>query len=57
VTGAIAQLAPVLFTLTNGVLLLIIIGTVVRAVQGRLLPPQSLPSARPEGTPSPVTPA
>lgn len=45
-TGAIAQLTPVLFALTNAVLLLIIIGTVVRALQGKLLPPV-LPQAKP----------
>jgi tellurite resistance protein len=37
--GAIPQLAPVLFVITNIVLAIIIIGTVIRAAQDKLLPP------------------
>lgn len=48
VTGAIADLAPILFGLTNLALAVIIIGTLVRAAQGRLLPPaQSQPAPAP----------
>ena len=37
-TGAIPQLAPVLFVVTNLVLAAIIVGTVIRAFQGKLFP-------------------
>lgn len=50
VTGAIAQLAPVLFVLTNLALAIIIIGTLVRAAQDKLLPP-AVPAAT---APAPV---
>ncbi|URX62085.1 dicarboxylate transporter/tellurite-resistance protein TehA [Luteibacter anthropi] len=45
--GAVPQLAPILFVVTNVVLAVIVIGTVVRAVQGKLLPapPVSAPVA------------
>ncbi|WP_413623397.1 dicarboxylate transporter/tellurite-resistance protein TehA [Luteibacter sp. Lutesp34] len=42
-TGAIADLAPYLFALTNVALAVLIVGTLVRLVQGRLLP--SAPAA------------
>jgi tellurite resistance protein len=38
-TGAIAQLAPVMFVFTNGVMLLLTVGTIVRLAQNKLLPP------------------
>jgi tellurite resistance protein len=37
--GAIAQAAPVLFVVTNIVMAILIIGTIVRAAQDKLLPP------------------
>ncbi|WP_448097808.1 hypothetical protein [Luteibacter yeojuensis] len=39
-TGAIAHMAPVLFVLTNVVMALLIVGTVVRMAQKKLLPPR-----------------
>lgn len=38
-TGAIAQLAPVMFVFTNAVMLLLTVGTIVRLAQNKLLPP------------------
>jgi len=38
-TGAIAELAPVMFVFTNLVMAVLIIGTVVRWGQNKLLPP------------------
>jgi tellurite resistance protein len=38
-TGAIADMAPALFVVTNVTLAVIIIGTIVRAAQDKLLPP------------------
>ncbi|UPG92530.1 dicarboxylate transporter/tellurite-resistance protein TehA [Luteibacter aegosomatissinici] len=42
-TGAIADVAPVLFVITNVALAIIIIGTIVRAAQDKLLPPAAAP--------------
>lgn len=47
VTGAIEFLAPVLFVLTNIALAIIIIGTVIRAAQDKLLPPAAPASTAP----------
>ena len=44
-TGAIADLAPVLFVVTNVGLAIIIVGTVIRAFQGKLLPAAPSPPA------------
>jgi len=38
VTGAIAQMAPVVFAFTNVVMAVLIVGTLVRLAQGKLLP-------------------
>ncbi|SEN22485.1 tellurite resistance protein [Luteibacter sp. UNCMF331Sha3.1] len=38
VTGAIAQMAPVVFVFTNVVMAVLIVGTLVRIAQGKLLP-------------------
>ncbi|KJV24843.1 dicarboxylate transporter/tellurite-resistance protein TehA [Luteibacter yeojuensis] len=46
--GAIAQVAPVLFVVTNIVMAILIIGTLVRAAQGKLLPPAPVTQAAPE---------
>lgn len=46
--GAIAQAAPVLFVVTNIVMAILIIGTIVRAAQGKLLPPAPVPQPAPE---------
>ncbi|HEY8682355.1 MAG TPA: dicarboxylate transporter/tellurite-resistance protein TehA [Rhodanobacter sp.] len=37
--GAIPQLAPAIFILANGTIAVLVIGTVIRLLQGRLLPP------------------
>ncbi|UPG88034.1 dicarboxylate transporter/tellurite-resistance protein TehA [Luteibacter aegosomaticola] len=47
VTGAIAELAPVLFVITNVALAIIIIGTVIRAAQDKLLPPAVVAQSAP----------
>jgi tellurite resistance protein len=47
VTGAIAELAPVLFVITNVALAIIIIGTVTRAAQDKLLPPAVVAQSAP----------
>jgi tellurite resistance protein len=52
VTGAIAQLAPVLFVITNVSLAIIIIGTVIRAAQDKLLPPATVTVSAPTTAPS-----
>lgn len=53
-TGAIADLAPPLFVVTNAVLALLIFGTIVRAVQGKLVPAAAAkPVAAPASTPQP----
>jgi tellurite resistance protein len=46
--GAIAQAAPVLFVVTNIVMAILIIGTIVRAAQDKLLPPAPVPQPAPE---------
>lgn len=42
VTGAIAQMAPVFFVLTNVVMAFLIVGTLVRMAQKKLLPPPAV---------------
>ena len=39
VTGAVAQMAPVVFVFTNLVMLILVVGTLVRIAQDKLLPP------------------
>jgi tellurite resistance protein len=51
-TGAIAELAPVLFVFTNLVMAVLIVGTVVRVAQNKFLPPAAV--APP---PAPLQPA
>lgn len=44
-TGAIQQMAPILFVFTNVVMAALVVGTLVRMAQGRLLPPAPAPVA------------
>ncbi|MET0937529.1 MAG: dicarboxylate transporter/tellurite-resistance protein TehA, partial [Luteibacter sp.] len=46
-TGAIAELAPVLFVFTNVVMAVLIVGTIVRIAQNKLLPPATAPTPSP----------
>ncbi|QWT21414.1 dicarboxylate transporter/tellurite-resistance protein TehA [Bacillus sp. NP157] len=48
VTGAITDLSVGLFVLTNVVLAIVIVGTLVRAAQGKLLPPGTVSAAPPD---------
>lgn len=41
-TGVLAQLTPALFLLANVVVGVVAVGTVYRALQGRLLPPPAI---------------
>jgi tellurite resistance protein len=43
-TGAIADLAPVMFVFTNLVMAVLIVGTIVRLAQNKLLPPAVAPA-------------
>ncbi|WP_353556630.1 hypothetical protein [Paraburkholderia terrae] len=47
VTGTIADMSPVLFVVTNVALVAIIVGTGVRAWQGKLLPVQVSQTTKP----------
>jgi tellurite resistance protein len=47
-TGAIADLAPLLFVFTNAVMAILVVGTIVRVAQNKLLPP-AVPAATQPG--------
>lgn len=49
VTGAIADIAPVIFAMTNIALAVIVVGTLVRMAQGRLLPAAPAVAPAPAG--------